>query len=150
MSFRDNRYLQRIIIGAIAVATAFALTLWLASSVSAQTSADSASSLTNGATSATTNSFQTATRVTVAAGSPSEFRFKLSKLTVPTGVVTFVVRNTGHVPHDFKIAGRRTKLLQPGKSQTLKVTLEKPGPYKFLCTVTGHAAAGMKGTLRVR
>jgi uncharacterized cupredoxin-like copper-binding protein len=79
-----------------------------------------------------------------------EFSFTLTPRTVHHGTVTFLVMNDGKRAHDFKIAGRRTKLLQPGKSQTLKVTLEKPGPYKFLCTVTGHAAAGMKGTLRVR
>jgi uncharacterized cupredoxin-like copper-binding protein len=26
----------------------------------------------------------------------------------------------------------------------------KPGTYTFLCTVDGHAAAGMKGTLTVQ
>lgn len=90
-----------------------------------------------------------ATKLSVAAGSPSEFRFKLSAVTVSTGVVTFVVRNDGQLPHDFQIAGKRTTLIQPGKSQTLKVTFAKAGAYPYLCTVSGHAAAGMKGTLRV-
>ncbi len=150
ISLRDKRHLRRVTIFAVAAATALSLTLWLASSVPAQTSTDKGLSLANSPNTAKTNSSKRATKVTVAAGSPSEFRFKLSKLRVPTGVVTFVVRNTGHLPHDFKISGKRTKLLQPGKSQVLKVTFSKPGPYKFLCTVTGHAAAGMKGTLRVR
>jgi uncharacterized cupredoxin-like copper-binding protein len=91
-----------------------------------------------------------ATKVTVTAGSPTEFHFKLSKLTVPKGVVTFVVKNNGQLPHDFKIAGKRTKLLQHGKSQTLKITFKKAGKYPYLCTVSGHAAAGMKGTLKVK
>jgi uncharacterized cupredoxin-like copper-binding protein len=91
-----------------------------------------------------------ATKVTVSAGTPSEFRFKLSKLTVPKGVVNFVVTNKGQLPHDFKIAGKRTKLLQHNKSQTLKITFKKAGKYPYLCTVSGHAAAGMKGTLRVK
>ena len=43
----------------------------------------------------------------------------------------------------------QTKLIQPGASETLKVTL-KAGAYPYLCTVSGHAAAGMKGTLRVK
>ena len=91
-----------------------------------------------------------ATTVAVTAGSPSEFRFKLSKATVPKGKVTFAVRNRGNLPHDFKIAGKRTPLVQPGKTARLVVTFKKAGKYPYLCTVSGHAAAGMKGTLRVR
>jgi len=29
------------------------------------------------------------------------------------------------------------------------VTISKAGSYPYLCTVPGHAAAGMKGVLRV-
>jgi uncharacterized cupredoxin-like copper-binding protein len=85
----------------------------------------------------------------VAAGKPSEFRFTLSKKTVRHGTVTFRVTNRGTLPHDFRIAGKKTKLLSPGGSQTLVVTFTKAGSYPYLCTVTGHAAAGMKGTLKV-
>jgi uncharacterized cupredoxin-like copper-binding protein len=38
----------------------------------------------------------------------------------------------------------------PGKSATLRVTLAKAGKYRFLRTVPGHAAAGMRGVLAVR
>jgi uncharacterized cupredoxin-like copper-binding protein len=86
-----------------------------------------------------------ATKVTVAA---SEFKFVLSKKTVRAGTVTFVVTNKGKVGHDFKIAGKKTALIQPGKSATLKATLKK-GKYAYLCTVPGHAAGGMKGTFTV-
>jgi uncharacterized cupredoxin-like copper-binding protein len=87
--------------------------------------------------------------VTVTAGKPAEFHFGLTKQTVPKGTVTFLVVNKGNVPHDFKINGHKTKLLTPGQAQTLKVTFLKAGKYPFLCTVTGHAAAGMKGTFTV-
>jgi len=59
------------------------------------------------------------------------------------------VINKGALPHDFKIFGHKTKLLSPGQAQTLKVTFLKAGKYPYLCTVTGHAAAGMKGTFTV-
>lgn len=87
--------------------------------------------------------------VAVTAGKPSEFKFTLSKRTVPTGTVTFRVTNRGSVRHDFKIAGKKTASLATGKSGTLRVTFRKAGKYAFLCTLPGHAAAGMKGTLTV-
>jgi len=87
--------------------------------------------------------------VNVTAGKPSEFHFTLSKKTVAKGTVNFLVINKGALPHDFKIAGHKTKLLSPGQAQTLKVTFLKAGKYPYLCTVTGHAAAGMKGTFTV-
>jgi uncharacterized cupredoxin-like copper-binding protein len=90
-----------------------------------------------------------ATAVGVTAGQPSEFHFKLSKVSVPAGSVTFTVTNRGNLPHDFKIAGKVTPLLQAGKTAKLVVTLKK-GKYAYLCTVSGHAAAGMKGTLTVK
>ena len=91
----------------------------------------------------------TATTVTVTAGKPSERKFTLSKRSVPAGTVTFKVANKGKTTHDFKIAGKKTKMLAAGKTATLRVTLKK-GKAAFLCTVPGHAAAGMKGTLTVK
>jgi nitrite reductase (NO-forming) len=86
----------------------------------------------------------TSTTVKVAA---SEFKFKLSTKTARHGIVIFKVTNKGHVKHDFKIAGKKTPLLGPGKSATLKVTLKR-GTFKYLCTVPGHAALGMKGSFK--
>jgi uncharacterized cupredoxin-like copper-binding protein len=80
----------------------------------------------------------------------SEFKFKLSTAVVASpGAVTFTVVNKGKLPHDFKIGGKKTALLSPGKSAKLTVTL-KAGKFPYLCTVAGHAAAGMKGTLTVK
>jgi uncharacterized cupredoxin-like copper-binding protein len=88
------------------------------------------------------------TTVNVTAGKPSEFRFTLSKSTVKAGSVTFKVTNKGKLSHDFKIGGKTTPLLKPGKSASMTVTLKK-GKSAYQCTVPGHAAAGMKGTLTV-
>ena len=87
----------------------------------------------------------TATTVNVAM---KEFKFTLSKAKVPHGKVTFKVTNKGHIKHDFKIAGKKTKMLSPGKGTTLTVTLKKGKKYTYICTVPGHAAAGMKGTFK--
>jgi len=90
-----------------------------------------------------------AATITVTTAKPVEFRFTLSKKTAPLGTVTFKVTNKGALPHDFKINGHKTKLLVPGQSQTLKITFKKKGSYPYLCTVTGHAAAGMKGIFKI-
>jgi uncharacterized cupredoxin-like copper-binding protein len=92
------------------------------------------------------HSAKSATSITVAA---TEFKFKLSKTSAPKGKVTFVVSNKGKAPHDFKINGKKTPLIQPGKKATLIVSFAKAGKFPYLCTVPGHAAAGMKGTFTV-
>ena len=86
-----------------------------------------------------------ATTVTV---TMTEFKFALSKKAFPKGSVTFKLVNKGKVDHDFKIAGKKSKLIKPGKSGSLTVTLTK-GTKAYICTVAGHAAAGMKGSLKV-
>ena len=80
-----------------------------------------------------------------------EFFFRLStKSIAKPGKATFVFTNIGHVAHDFKIDGKVTPLIQPGQTTKLAVTFTKAGSYPYLCTVPGHAEAGMKGTFTVR
>jgi uncharacterized cupredoxin-like copper-binding protein len=106
-----------------------------------------------------------ATIITVALGKPSELKFKLSKTSmIPAGPITFKVTNPGAGFHNFKICakpiasasaaknactGKATAILKHGGSATLTLTLSKAGKYEFLCSVTGHAAAGMKGLIGV-
>jgi uncharacterized cupredoxin-like copper-binding protein len=87
----------------------------------------------------------TGTAVTVTA---TEFHFKLSKTSVKHGSVTFTLKNAGKLGHDFKIGGKKTAVIGPGKTAKLTVTL-KAGKQAYSCTVPGHAAAGMKGSLKV-
>ena len=105
------------------------------------------------------------TVISVIAGKPSELAFKLSKTSmVHAGTVTFKVTNLGAAFHNFKICtipvptaagaknicfGKVTKNLKPKETATLTVALSLSGKYEFLCSVTGHAAAGMKGLLGV-
>ena len=81
--------------------------------------------------------------------SASEFKFVLSKKTARRGVVVFRVKNVGKVGHDFAIKGRKTRVLSPGQSATLRVTFLRKGHYPYKCTVPGHAAAGMKGVFTI-
>jgi nitrite reductase (NO-forming) len=79
-----------------------------------------------------------------------EFRFALSRRSVPTGTtVVFKVVNRGKITHNFKIHGKKTRNLNPGKSTTLKVKFTKKARYAYLCTIPGHAALGMKGVFSV-
>lgn len=109
-----------------------------------------------------------ATTVTVTAAKPTEFGFALSTKTVKAGAVTFKVTNGTKVglPHDFQICsaptkaastsalpnsctGKKTPTLTQGQSGTVSTTL-KAGKYEYMCTVSGHAAGGMKGILTVK
>jgi len=86
------------------------------------------------------------THVTVTA---SEFKFVLSSKTAKRGVVVFRVTNVGKLTHDFEIKGRRTRLLSHGQSATLRVVFARKGKYAYECTVSGHAALGMKGVFTI-
>ena len=87
------------------------------------------------------------THITVAA---SEFKFGFSKRSIPAvGTVIFTVVNKGKISHNFKIGGKKTPNLLPGKSAKLTVKFTKKGHYAYSCTIPGHAAAGMKGTFSV-
>jgi uncharacterized cupredoxin-like copper-binding protein len=88
-----------------------------------------------------------ATTVTV---KEKEFAFILSTKTVRKGTVTFKLVNVGKLAHDFKINGKKAALLPPGKTSTFLVKFTKAGKFPYICTVPGHAAAGMKGTLTVK
>jgi uncharacterized cupredoxin-like copper-binding protein len=102
------------------------------------------------------------TAVNVSLNKSNEFQFVLSKSTVPHGVVKFTFTNNGNLPHDFKLCssstggaatactGKVTPMITPGNKATLTVSLTKPGKYEYLCTVSGHAAAGMKGLVTVK
>jgi uncharacterized cupredoxin-like copper-binding protein len=79
-----------------------------------------------------------------------DFSYSLSKRTVPAGTVTFRLTNRGDQRHDFKIAGRKTRVIGSGRTASLSVRLRAGRSYRYVCTVPGHEDAGMKGTLRVR
>jgi uncharacterized cupredoxin-like copper-binding protein len=74
----------------------------------------------------------------------TEFQIALGGYKAKAGKFTFDVKNAGKIPHDLAIkGGSKTKLIQPGASAQLTVTL-KPGKYHLYCSVPGHEQAGMK------
>ena len=85
--------------------------------------------------------------------SKTALKYNKKKLTAHAGKITIVMKNPSSIfQHDvaIKIKGKVHKSKLAGTNQTVKLTLTlKPGKYTFYCTVPGHAAAGMKGTLVV-
>lgn len=95
---------------------------------------------------ATSKAPNVTSHVTVAA---ADSKFTLSTHSAPTGTAIFTVTNKGKISHDFEIAGKKTPLLLPGHSATLRVTFSKKGRYPYRSTVPGQASAGMKGIFLV-
>jgi uncharacterized cupredoxin-like copper-binding protein len=82
-----------------------------------------------------------------------QLRYTTSHLTAPAGKVTISFKNMSPLMHNMTIA-QGTKVLGAtstfeGGTKTLTLDL-KPGKYVFYCSVPGHRAAGMEGTLTVQ
>ena len=54
----------------------------------------------------------------------------------------------GKTLRNFAIGGPRSKIISPGQTTRLTVTL-RPGRYTYRCTIDSHAMLGMKGVFRV-
>ena len=68
---------------------------------------------------------------------------------MPSGQVTFVVKNSGAEVHNFDINGTKSgALLAPGTTETWTVALA-PGQYLYTCDVPFHVSYGMTGTFTV-
>jgi uncharacterized cupredoxin-like copper-binding protein len=125
---------------ALVLAVAYVVAVWAMTGKPGQPSLGAATPTVSSPTG------NTAATVTVTA---SEFKFKLSQASVPQGNVSFTVVNKGKLAHDFSISGKTTSLVSPGQTTKLTVML-KAGTFDYLCTVPGHAGAGMKGALTVK
>lgn len=78
----------------------------------------------------------------------TEFAFDPSEIKVAENG-KIVLKNDGAVQHDFSVEGMTMDLVDPGNTGELELKGLAPGEYKFICTVPGHEAAGMKGTISV-
>jgi uncharacterized cupredoxin-like copper-binding protein len=96
-------------------------------------------------------SVSSATAITV---TEREYRITLSKKTAASGNVTFTVHNIGHLKHGFAVSGgglsgvKKIAVIAPGKTRTLTVKLGG-GTVQIWCPMPGHAALGMKTSLKV-
>jgi plastocyanin len=120
----------------------------------------SSSSSTPAATSTTSTSTQAAGggagggTVSLAADPSGNLAYTQSSLTANAGSDTIDFTNQAPLGHDVCVKDSSGKELGcsdviQGSSTTLKVDL-KPGSYTYFCSVDGHEAAGMEGTLTVK
>jgi len=78
--------------------------------------------------------------------------YDTTELSAAAGEITVDFTNPSAIPHDFAVqqdgeeVGKTEVITESEESVTLDL---EPGTYTFLCTVPGHAAAGMEGTLTV-
>lgn len=92
--------------------------------------------------------------VSISADPNGALKFDTTKLSAKAGSDTFDFTNDAPIAHDFTIETSSGQKLAAtpifsGGTKSVTATL-KPGTYTFLCTVPGHADAGMKGTLTVK
>jgi plastocyanin len=95
-----------------------------------------------------------------------DFKYDPATATVPSGAqVEVTLDNQGTLEHSWELVpedadpatvtlsdaidGIGTGPVPAGESQTITFTAPAPGTYKYMCTIPGHAAAGMVGTLTV-
>ncbi len=75
--------------------------------------------------------------------------FKPAELTVDkAGTYTIEFKNTGTIAHDITPDGGETHAAQAGETVTFDVVVPDGG-LPFICSVPGHAAAGMTGTIAI-
>jgi plastocyanin len=117
----------------------------------APTSSGSSSGSSSSSSSAPTGG---GSAIKISADPTGLLKFEQTTVTAKAGADTIDFTNDSPVGHNVQIADSSGKALGgtktiTGGSATAKVDL-KPGKYTFFCSVPGHEAAGMKGTLVVK
>ncbi len=87
--------------------------------------------------------------ISIPADPNGQLAYTYAKATGSTGPVTIAMPNRSGTGHDIVIDGLgKGSVVSKGVS-SFKATL-RPGKYTYYCSVPGHRAAGMQGTLTVR
>jgi plastocyanin len=91
--------------------------------------------------------------VEIDADPTGQLKYLASTASATSGQVTLRMKNVSSTPHDIAITGGGVNqigsIVSNGGVSTVSTTL-KPGKYIFYCSVDGHRAAGMQGTLTVK
>jgi plastocyanin len=84
-----------------------------------------------------------------------EYRFSVYRPDVHAGRVVFNMTNFGEDAHNLRLTGPggyRSAVspdVEAGDRARFAVTLRRAGTYRLVCLKPGHAAKGMRATLRV-
>lgn len=86
-----------------------------------------------------------------------DLRFVPNRIDARVGVpITVRLINRGTERHDLNFPSLHMPglqgveaILDPGETQTITLTFDEPGWHTFICTLPGHAAAGMTGAAYV-
>jgi plastocyanin len=84
--------------------------------------------------------------------SPTTIAFDTTKLSAQAGKVTIDFTNPSALEHDVAIEqnGKQIAISETIAESKTSVSADlEPGTYTFLCTIPGHAEAGMEGTLTI-
>ena len=84
--------------------------------------------------------------------SPTKIAFDTTKLSAQAGKITIDFTNPSALEHDVAIEqnGKQIAISETIAEGETSVSAElEPGAYTYLCTVPGHAEAGMQGTLTI-
>jgi plastocyanin len=92
--------------------------------------------------------------LSLAASPEGTLKFEQTSLTAKAGSISIAFTNNASVEHNVTVASASGSVLGAtatfvGGTKILPLNL-KPGTYKFYCSVPGHRAAGMEGTLTVQ
>jgi uncharacterized cupredoxin-like copper-binding protein len=82
--------------------------------------------------------------------SAKSFEFTPKEITVKAGEPVTIALKAQDILHDFTIDNPKVHVAaSPGETGTGGLMIDKPGRYTFYCSVAGHRAAGMEGTVVV-
>jgi plastocyanin len=94
-----------------------------------------------------------ATKLMLRADAGGKLAYDKQSLTAPAGPVAIAMSNPSSLSHDVSIEGPGTdehgEVVARGGTSTVSADLA-PGTYAFYCSVPGHRAGGMEGTLTVK
>lgn len=82
----------------------------------------------------------------------TEYNFSPSSITISAGdQVKIILENNGKISHNFVIKdlGIGTKIIGSGQTDIIEFIAPVSGTYTFICSIPGHAVAGMLGDLIV-
>jgi len=81
----------------------------------------------------------------------TEFKIAPGAMTASPGDIVLKIANAGSQVHNVSIAklNQTSPDIAPGKSATLSLSNVAAGTYDVICTIPGHADAGMKAVLTV-